>query len=146
MFERRQDPPGCGVTLELAIPSKPELAAEVDRRIADLTARAGYDQGICGDIMIAVNEAVKNAILHGNQCDESKQVIITCNCSSTEFRIHICDRGPGFDPESLPDPRKPDNLLKETGRGILMIRSLMDEVKYDVTESGTGVTLIKYGE
>lgn len=145
MVERRQDPAGNGVTLELTIPSDPDLTAEVDRRIEDLTARIGYDRGTRGDIMIAVNEAIKNAILHGNKCDESKQVVITCNCSSAVFRIHICDFGGGFDPESLPDPRNPDNLLKENGRGILMIRSLMDEVEFDVTENGTSVTLIKYG-
>ncbi len=146
MVERRQDPAGYDMTLELTIPSKPELTAEVDRRIEDLTAQVGYDQGTRGDIMIAVNEAVKNAILHGNKCDESKQVVITCVCTSAVFRIHICDCGGGFDPESLPDPRNPDNLLKENGRGILMIKSLMDEVEFNVSENGTGVTLIKYGD
>ncbi len=146
MVEKQQDSAGNGVTLELTIPSKPELTAEVDRRIDDLTARIGFDQGSRGDIMIAVNEAVKNAILHGNKCDESKQVIITCSCSASEFRIHICDCGRGFDPESLPDPRNPDNLLKENGRGILMIKALMDEVEFEVTENGTSVTLIKYGQ
>ena len=136
---------GSGVTLELSIPSNPDLTAEVDRRIEDLTARTGFDKGSRGDIMIAVNEAVKNAILHGNRCDESKQVIITCNCSPAVFRIHICDCGRGFDPDTLPDPRNPDNLLKENGRGILMIKALMDEVEFDITENGTSVTLIKYG-
>ncbi len=146
MVERQQDSAGNGVTLELTIPSNPDLTAEVDRCIEDLTARIGYDQAIRGDIMVAVNEAVKNAILHGNKCDESKQVTITCNCSSTEFRIHICDCGCGFDPESLPDPRNPDNLLKENGRGILMIKALMDEVEFDVSEKGTSLTMIKYGQ
>ncbi len=146
MVERQQDSAGNGETLELTIPSNPDLTAEVDRCIEDLTARIGYDQATRGDIMVAVNEAVKNAILHGNKCDESKQVIITCNCSSTEFRIHICDCGRGFDPESLPDPRNPDNLLKENGRGILMIKALMDEVKFDVSENGTSLTMIKYGQ
>ncbi len=145
MVERQQDSAGNVVTLELTIPSNPDLTAEVDRCIEDLTARIGYDQATRGDIMVAVNEAVKNAILHGNKCDESKQVIITCNCSSTEFRIHICDCGGGFDPESLPDPRNPDNLLKENGRGILMIKALMDEVEFDVSENGTSLTMIKYG-
>ena len=145
MTDRRQDSAGNGATLELKIPSDPDLTAEVDRRIDDLTAQIGYDQGTRGDIMIAVNEAVKNAILHGNECDESKEVVITCNCTSTVFRIHICDCGHGFDPESLPDPRNPDNLLKENGRGILMIKALMDEVDFDISESGTRVTLIKYG-
>ncbi len=145
MGETRQDGAESGVTLELTIPSNPDLTAEVDRRIAELTTRTGFDQGSRGDIMIAVNEAVKNAILHGNRCDESKQVVISCKCSSALFRIHICDCGSGFDPDALPDPRNPDNLLKENGRGILMIKALMDEVEFDITENGTSVTLIKYG-
>ena len=145
MGETRQDGAESDMTLELTIPSNPELTAEVDRRIEDLTTQVGYDQGTRGDIMIAVNEAVKNAILHGNGCDESKQVVISCKCNSEQFRILICDCGGGFDPESLPDPRNPANLLKENGRGILMIKSLMDEVEFDITEHGTSVTLIKYG-
>lgn len=145
MGDSLHDEAGSGETLELSIPSNPDLTAEVDRRIEDLTVRTGYDQGMRGDIMIAVNEAVKNAILHGNRCDESKQVIITCMCSSDMFRIHICDCGRGFDPDALPDPRNPDNLLKENGRGILMIKALMDEVEFNVTDTGTSVTLIKYG-
>ena len=145
MGERLHGEAGSGETLELCIPSNPDLTAEVDRRIEDLTVRTGYDQGMRGDIMIAVNEAVKNAILHGNRCDESKQVVITCMCRSDEFRIHICDCGGGFDPDTLPDPRNPDNLLKENGRGILMIKALMDEVKFDITDNGTSVTLVKYG-
>jgi len=145
MGETRQDGAESGVTLELRIPSNPDLTAEVDRRIEELTTRTGFDQGTRGDIMIAVSEAVKNAILHGNRCDESKQVVISCKCSSTLFRIHICDCGGGFDPDALPDPRNPDNLLKENGRGILMIKALMDEVEFDITEHGTSVTLTKYG-
>lgn len=146
MAESRQNSTSNGVTLEFTIPSKPALTGEVDRRIGDLAASIGYDQVTRGNIMIAVNEAVKNAIYHGNKCDESKQVVITCNCSLAVFRIHICDCGRGFDLDSLPDPRNPDNLLKENGRGILMIKSLMDQVEFDISENGTRVTLVKYGK
>lgn len=134
-----------GEVIEFTIASIPDETSVVDRRIEDLTARLGYDDAVRGDIMIAVNEVVKNAILHGNQCDESKQVRINCCCSDTVFRIHVYDHGKGFDPESVADPRNPDNLLKEHGRGLLMIKFLMDEVNYDFTEEGTRVTLIKYG-
>ena len=130
--------------LELKIPSNPELIGEVDRQIEDLTQRVGYDQVTCGKIIVAVNEAVKNAILHGNKCDKSKEVVITSQCSSELFCIHICDFGGGFDTESIPDPRSPDNLLKESGRGVLMIRFLMDQVDFDISDRGTNVTLIKY--
>ena len=145
MLESQHNSASNGVTLELTIPSNPDLTTEVDRRIGDLTASIGYDRVTRGNIMVAVNEAVKNAIIHGNKCDESKQVVITCNCSTAVFRINICDYGHGFDLDSLPDPRNADNLRKENGRGILMIKSLMDQVEFDISENGTSVTLIKYG-
>ncbi|HCP99457.1 MAG TPA: hypothetical protein DIT99_01605 [Candidatus Latescibacteria bacterium] len=131
-------------TLEFTIASIPEKTTEVDRRIEHLTARIGYDDVVRGDIMIAVNEVVKNAILHGNKCDKSKMVTITCSCNPSIFRIHIRDNGTGFNQESVADPRNPDNLLKETGRGLLMIKFLMDEVDIDITDEGTRVTLVKY--
>lgn len=130
-------------TLDLTIPSVPERAADVDKIIDDLTARAGYDESMRGDIAIAVNEVVKNAILHGNKCDSGKLVAITCSCDPTEFRILVSDHGTGFDPDAVPDPLDPENLLKETGRGLLILRTLMDEVRVDTTAEGTRVTLVK---
>ena len=131
-------------SIELSIPSVPERTAEVDRLIEDLTSRAGYDVATQGDILIAVNEVVKNAILHGNKCDASKMVGITCSYSALEFRIQISDAGIGFDPQTVPDPLDPENLLKESGRGILILRTLMDEVAFHSSEDGTTVTLVKY--
>jgi anti-sigma regulatory factor (Ser/Thr protein kinase) len=136
--------PADGEVIEFTIASIPEKTDEVDRRIEHLTARIGYDDAVRGDIMIAVNEVVKNAILHGNNCDQSKMVRITCICNTSIFRIHVCDNGTGFNPESVADPRNPDNLLKEHGRGLLMINFLMDEVDFEITEEGTRVTLVKY--
>ena len=107
--------PTDGETLEFTIASIPEKTSEVDSRIEHLTARIGYNDAVRGDIMIAVNEVVKNAILHGNKCDKTKTVTITCTCTTSIFRIHVCDNGTGFDPESVADPRNPDNLLKELG-------------------------------
>lgn len=132
-----------GLTLEFVIPSEPDKTADVDRIIEDLTVKAGYGDGVRGDIAIAVNEVVKNAILHGNKCDITKEVTISCSCAPSEFRIIVCDRGDGFDPDEVPDPLDPENLLKESGRGLLILRTLMDEVRYEMTSSGTRVTLVK---
>lgn len=131
-------------SIELSIPSVPERTAEVDRLIENLTSQAGYDVSICGDILIAVNEVVKNAILHGNRCDASKTVGIICSYTASEFRIQVRDSGTGFDPHAVPDPLDPANLMKESGRGILILRTLMDEVAYNISGDGTTVTLVKY--
>ncbi len=140
----QQSPPSVNdTTLDLTIPSIPEKAGDVDQIIEDLTAKAGYSDAMRGDIAIAVNEVVKNAILHGNKCDSEKAVVIRCSCHPTEFRIYVSDLGSGFDPDDVPDPLDPENLLKETGRGLLILRTLMDEVNVDTTDSGTRVTLVK---
>ena len=142
-----QHPPTSpnGMTREFVIPSRPEKTADVDRIIEDMTVNAGYDESMRGDIAIAVNEVVKNAILHGNKCDDSKDVRITCTCGPSEFRILVGDCGGGFDPEKVPNPLDPGNILKETGRGLLILKTLMDEVSFDITSKGTNVTLVKYG-
>lgn len=136
--------PQGATSIALSIPSIPERTVDVDRLIEDLTSKAGYDLSIQGDILIAVNEVVKNAILHGNKCDASKMVGITCSYSASEFHIQISDSGIGFDPQAVPDPLDPENLLKESGRGILILRTLMDEVAFNSSEDGTTVTLVKY--
>ena len=113
-----------GITQEIVIPSEPEKTADVDRLIEDMTAQAGYDDAMRGDIAIAVNEVVKNAILHGNKCDVEKEVKISCTCQPNEFRINVYDHGKGFDPGNVPDPLDPQNILKESGRGLLMMHKL----------------------
>ena len=132
-----------GMIIELEIPSLPEKSAHVDRIIDELTAKAGYDETMRGDIAVAVNEVVKNAIFHGNKCDGGKLVGIICTCEPAEFRIRVTDCGEGFSPGDVPDPLEPDNLLKESGRGLLISRTLMDEVSVEISGEGTKVTLVK---
>lgn len=131
-------------TFEIVMPSEPELTDQVDHLIEQIIAKIGYTQAMRDDIAVAVNEVVKNAILHGNKCDEQKPVKITCTCKPEEFRICVCDQGDGFNPAEVPDPLDPKNLLKETGRGLLILRSLMDEMLIDIDSEGTKVTLVKY--
>jgi serine/threonine-protein kinase RsbW len=146
MAAERLSTPLNGESFELVIPSIPDKAAEVDRIIDAVTLRIGYSDAMRGDIMIAVNEVVKNAILHGNRCDATKNVLISCKCDASFFRIHVCDSGSGFDPDTVPDPLDPENLMKESGRGLLILRTLMDEVTFDISGEGTRVTLVKYGQ
>ena len=95
------------------------------------------------EVVIAVSEAVNNAIFHGNGGDESKLVRILFNRKNDTLRISVVDQGTGFDLEAVPDPLAEENLLKPSGRGILMMKSMMDDVEHVFTENGTEVILSK---
>lgn len=85
---------------------------------------------------MAVREAVANAVKHGNKMDESKTVEITFNNLPKGFEITVRDFGEGFDPEEVPDPTNPENLLKASGRGVLFMRTFMEEVEWSRHASG----------
>lgn len=93
-------------------------------------------------IWLATQEALNNAIKHGNKMDPNKMVDFGVHVAEGEFRITVQDEGQGFDLEQVPDPTKPENLLKTSGRGIFYMKSFMDRVEYN-TEKGTKVTLVK---
>jgi serine/threonine-protein kinase RsbW len=87
-------------------------------------------------------EAVTNAITHGNSGDPAKAVSIELAVSETKAEITVADEGPGFNAAGLEDPTAEQNLLKESGRGVMLIRSFMDEVNYN--DAGNRVRLVKY--
>ncbi|KAK0039319.1 ATP-binding protein [Biomphalaria pfeifferi] len=87
---------------------------------------------------MAVRESVANAVKHGNKLDETKQVEVTFLNSDAGFEITVRDFGAGFAIEDIPDPTNPENLLKASGRGILFMRSFMDEVEW-TNHSGGGL-------
>lgn len=90
-------------------------------------------------IRLSVNEAVTNAIIHGNKEDPSKKVRITAEFQENTLKVSVKDEGSGFDPSSLPDPLQNKNLLKESGRGIFLIKQYADEV--DFSDNGTKLTM-----
>jgi len=99
-------------------------------------------------VAITIRESVINAIRHGNQSDIRKHVIVELVTDSTpdscELTIRVRDHGEGFDPASVPDPLAPENLLKANGRGMLMIRSFMDDVQVGPAPGGgTEVRMVK---
>lgn len=93
-------------------------------------------------IWLATQEALNNAIKHGNKMDGRKNVHFRLLVEHQEFRIMIKDEGEGFDLSKVPDPTNPENLLKTSGRGIFYMKSFMDRVEYN-TEDGTTVTMSK---
>ena len=92
---------------------------------------------------MAVREAMINAVLHGNNYDPAKRVNLTLEQNGKELIVTITDEGRGFVPEEVPDPLAPENLLKESGRGIFLMRAFMDEVRFRKLNPGTEIILIK---
>jgi serine/threonine-protein kinase RsbW len=95
----------------------------------------------CLSLAIALREALANAIKHGNRSDPAKLVRITAEVSRHKAKFTVEDEGDGFDVNAVPPPRDPDNLLKSSGRGVLLIRSVMDDARYN--DRGNRLTMIK---
>jgi serine/threonine-protein kinase RsbW len=93
---------------------------------------------------MAVREAAVNAVLHGNDYDPNKMITASFENTGTSLVFTIADQGKGLDPDTIPDPLAPENLLRGTGRGIFLIRSFMDEVNFRQLHPGTELTLIKH--
>jgi len=98
------------------------------------------DEKIPG-LILAVTEATTNAIIHANKRDISKLVQVSAYLKDGTLVVKVKDQGHGFDPGKIPDPTSPENLLKDSGRGIFLMRIYMDEIKYNVTPSGTELLL-----
>ena len=130
--------------LVFSLGSTMESVGEVEAAAEKLAAEAGLDEDACFHVTMAVREAALNAVLHGNEYDPAKQITAGFENNGKSLVITIADEGAGLDPEKIPDPRAPENLLNSTGRGIFLIRSLMDEVHFRQLHPGTELTLIKH--
>jgi serine/threonine-protein kinase RsbW len=117
-------------TRKIELPSRIESVEEA-ATIADEFARLrGFGDEVIFAIDLAVRESVANAVKHGNKFDDTKKVDITFADLSEGFEVTVRDFGEGFAVDDIPDPTNPENLLKTNGRGILFIRSFMDEVEW----------------
>jgi serine/threonine-protein kinase RsbW len=121
-----------------------ESVNQAETLATHLATRAGFDEEDVSRISIAVREAAVNAVLHGNAYDINKKFTVSFENSGDKLAIRVVDEGPGLDPNTLPDPLAPENLLKQSGRGIFLIRAFMDEVRIRSLQPGTEVTMIKH--
>jgi serine/threonine-protein kinase RsbW len=121
-----------------------ESVSEVEATADKLAEEAGLDEDERFRLGMAVREAAVNAVLHGNEYDPTKKISVSLENTGAALVISISDQGKGLDPDSLPDPLAPENLLRGTGRGIFLIRSFMDEVHFRQLHPGTELTLIKH--
>jgi serine/threonine-protein kinase RsbW len=108
------------------IPSDPDEVRRVQEDIERLLATRPMSERDRFAIRLAVEEALVNAIKHGNQMDRAKKVRIAYQLRDHAFDIHITDEGPGFDPADVPDPTDPENLERPCGRGLMLMRHYME--------------------
>lgn len=112
--------------------SNPSAIHEVENIIDVFNRKLKFKEDVFGNIMVAVTEAVNNAIFHGNAESENKKVHICFDTSHAyKLIVKVRDEGPGFDVESLPDPTAPENIDKPGGRGIFLMRHLADELYFN---------------
>ncbi|MGA8312077.1 MAG: ATP-binding protein [Terriglobales bacterium] len=121
-----------------------ETVDSAEQAASRIASEAGFDDDEVMRIAMAVREAAVNAVLHGNAYDPGKKVSLAFERIGADLIITIRDQGKGLDPDKIPDPLAPENLLKTSGRGIFLIRSFMDEVQISPSQTGTEIKLIKH--
>jgi len=128
---------------KLDIKSNSRHLGKVERLSEEVARYANLNQSDTDDLGIVTTELVNNAIHHGNKNDPSKYVYILFTVNNSKVELSIKDQGGGFNPDKLKDPLAPENLLSESGRGLFLIRNLMDGLEYNFSEEGTEIIVYK---
>lgn len=131
-----------GEWIEKTLPTNLELIRETERDVLGRLRELGYDDDQRFAVRLAFEEALVNAMKHGNRMDPARNVRVAWRASAEVIEIHVADEGAGFDPACVPDPTADENLRRPCGRGIMLMRSYMDEVSYDCC--GREVRMIKH--
>ena len=129
----------------LSVPSEDKFVYLLDLVISYIAKEMEFDEETTEQVNLAVIEAGTNAIRHGNENNPEKKAFFRFCLEEDKLTISVKDSGSGFDPEEVGDPLSPENFMQPCGRGIFLMRALMDEVEYCIDESsGTEVRLVKY--
>jgi serine/threonine-protein kinase RsbW len=126
----------------MSMNSNPKLIHRVENFLQKVNKRAHLDEIQFNKALVSLTEAVNNAILHGNKSDPKKKVYLTCELSKERMILKVRDSGKGFNPEKLKNPLEDSNLLRESGRGIFLMRTLMDKVQYHFSKDGSEVEMV----
>ena len=131
------------VCLEENIPGDVNAIAAVVQRVTDLLVERGVVRGHEAEISLALTEALANAIRYGARNDPARSVRLTLYCGDKRgMKVVVRDPGPGFDPATIPSPMTADGLLSDHGRGLHMIKALLDDVHWE--KNGTEIHMTKY--
>ena len=129
------------VKFVLVIASNPKNVGKVEGFLLKINRRLKLNENQFNKLLVATTEAVNNGIIHGNKRDPKKTVKLICELNQTELKLRIEDEGPGLDPDTLPDPLAEENLMRENGRGVFLMRSLMSSVEFEKRSGGSAVTM-----
>ena len=125
----------------IRVPSEVRYLKKVSSGVLSGLGRRGVDEGRAFDIKLCVEEAVRNAVVHGNKSDPARQVRLSYWVDESVLNIEIEDEGDGFNHELVKDPTKEENLLRNSGRGVYLIKKLMDKVQYNT--KGNNISMSK---
>jgi serine/threonine-protein kinase RsbW len=131
-----------GCINELQVPSDLLAAKQPEREILDILGRFGYPERTIFAIKLSLEEALVNAVKHGNRSDPAKCITVRYDVNVSRTVIIVADEGSGFSPASVPDCTTDENLHRPCGRGIMLMRAYMDQVRY--SRNGNVVRMVKY--
>ena len=129
------------IVYRLTLASNPKNIGKIERFLKTIGKNVHLDEIEFHKLMVSLTEAVNNAIVHGNRLAAQKKVHVTCELLPGWLLLLVQDEGKGFRPEKVGNPLAKENLLRESGRGIFLMRTLMDKVEFEVGKSGTLVRL-----
>ena len=138
------DPDNEATFRVIEIPSTLEAARQPEAAILREVEACGYSDDAVFAIKLALEEAMTNAVKHGNGNNPSKRITVRYAVTPEKLVIIVADQGEGFLPTAIPDPTSPERLPLPTGRGIMLMRAYMDDVRY--RKKGTEVYLMKQNE
>ena len=125
---------------QVTISTTEEMSGFIDRVTRSMTTLGYAEKDIFG-VRLGLEEAIVNAIRHGNRLDPAKKVRLNCSVDAKKFLVQIEDEGAGFDPNDFPDPLAPENLERACGRGVFLMNSYMTWIKYN--DKGNCVLMCK---
>jgi serine/threonine-protein kinase RsbW len=137
--------PGLLFPTDVVIRSDPAEARRVQEEIARRLKACQYSEHEVFSIKLAVEEALVNAMKHGNRMDPAKRVRVAYRVSPERFDVLIADEGPGFNPASVPDPTATENLERPGGRGLMLMRHYMNEVSFNACGNSVCMSKLRNG-
>lgn len=130
--------------IDLTLPSTLATVDRMEQESERFALDHGFNEDDAANVAMAAREAAVNAVMHGNSYSSTKQVRVSLQSDDAALTISIQDEGGGFNAALLPDPLLPENILRSSGRGIFLMRALMDEVNFRQLNPGTELTMTKH--
>lgn len=128
-------------TYFIELPSIPDSLYSVEEFILNIASELSIEEDKLYGIMLSVSEATTNAVYHANKQDPEKVVTVAVTAANGIFTVTVKDQGPGFNPVNIPDPTKPENLLKDSGRGLFLMKVYSRSLTFNPSPNGTETIL-----